>query len=179
MSLTLCVSSEHVWKKESTAHTYFTTITIVRVMVLFSVRFRFSWLENINTMQMQEFCCLWMPCIHHPYCVPSFLLLKPNKRKVSIKKRIKMNATKNEQQQMIQKTQSKWQTGSQLFELVLVYSVHDDGDTNINSSDRGCERWIWLRQYFLYEATTQIIIIKKENYTQLKSTAMLLVDLMV
>lgn len=57
-----------------------------------------------------------------------------------------MNATKNEQQQMIQKTQSKWQTELQLFELVLVYSVyckiysvHDDGDTNISSSDRGCE----------------------------------------
>lgn len=30
-----------------------------------------------------------------------------------------MNATKNEQQQMIQKTQSKWQTESRLFELVF------------------------------------------------------------
>lgn len=59
-----------------------------------------------------------------------------------------------------------------------VYSVHDDGDTNINSSDRGCAMDMTASVFSIW-SNSKNYNNEKENYTQLKSTAMFSVNLMV
>lgn len=146
----LCESNMYGWKNPRNTLT-FTNIKIARVMVWSSVRFKFSWLEGNHIMPMRKFCCLRMPCIHYPYFVPTFLLLKQNKRKVRIENNNKWNA-----KQMVNWIAIVW-IGSDVQCTVYMTTA-----TPISIQATGGVRWIWLRQYFLYEATTKIIIMKKK-----------------